>query len=151
MPVGPAIRLLVATSVLAVAASACTASSARHATSSTALIDPSAPAPASDSAVAPQPTGTVSVYPLAGTRTALPQTQISLRNVAPSAIGRLTVIGSESGAHTGSLRPDSDHHGASFVPTRPFRSGETVTVHTALHLVGGRSGSYSFRSRHPGQ
>jgi len=38
------------------------------------------------------------------------------------------VSGSQSGSHAGRLRGYSQGDGASFVPTRPFSSGETVTV-----------------------
>ena len=38
------------------------------------------------------------------------------------------MTGSRSGRHGGRLRAHSDGQGASFVPSRPFRPGERVTV-----------------------
>ncbi len=70
----------------------------------------------------------VVAYPSPGTLTASPRTQISLRGIAPARIGTVTVTGSRSGRHGGRLRAHSDELGASFVPARPFRAGERVTV-----------------------
>ena len=67
-------------------------------------------------------------YPLPGTTTANPRTQISFRGLAPDKIGTVTVTGSRSGRHSGSLRAHSDRLGASFVPVRPFSPGERVAV-----------------------
>ena len=55
-----------------------------------------------------------------GVQSASPETQISFRGVAPSAVGAVTVTGSRSGAHAGTLRPHSDGSGASFVLAEPF-------------------------------
>src|ERR1700749_2035833 len=69
----------------------------------------------------------VSVYPLPGSKYNLPATQVTFRGVAPGAVGVVTVTGSKSGVHTGSLVADSDGMGASFVPAQSFRPNETVT------------------------
>src|SRR4051794_25608554 len=61
-----------------------------------------------------------SVYPVPGTLTASSKTQITFRGGDAASIGRVTVKGSKSGAHAGTLKPHSDGQGASFVPTKPF-------------------------------
>jgi hypothetical protein len=91
----------------------------------------------------------VSVYPSPGTKYNLPQTQITFRGIAPSAIGTVKVAGSASGVHTGRIEADSDNKGGSFLPSKSFKAGETVTVTTALNVVGGRSGKFSFVIVHP--
>jgi len=93
--------------------------------------------------------GSVLVYPTAGSRVASPQAQISLRGMVPSKIGTVTVTGSKSGPHPGTMRADSDGNGASFYPSQPFTPGETVTVRTSLDVAGGQSGSYSFTVARP--
>lgn len=93
----------------------------------------------------PKPPAGVGVFPVPGTLTASPQTQISVRGVAPGKIGTLTVTGSKTGAHPGKLEAHSDGNGASFLPTEPFSTkGETVTVKTALPIAGADGGQYSF-------
>jgi hypothetical protein len=47
------------------------------------------------------------------------------------------VSGSRTGHHGGTLRPYSQSDGASFVPTTPFASGETVSVAGAVRGAGG--------------
>lgn len=130
--------------------SACTGSgSSPSATSGPPTSPVTAPvtsAPVTPAAAQP---GQVSVYPTAGSRAASPQTQISIRGIAPGKIGTVTVTGSRSGEHTGTLRPDSDDDGASFYPSQPFTPGEQVTVSTSLDVVGGQSGKYSFTVSRP--
>jgi hypothetical protein len=87
---------------------------------------------------------TVSAYPLPGTPTASPKTQISFRGVPASALGAIAVSGSRSGAHAGTLRAHPDGQGASFFPTKPFEPGERVTVRTALNVVGATAGDFGF-------
>ncbi len=86
----------------------------------------------------------VSVYPSPNTSTALPQTQITFRGIPAGQIGSVQVVGSSSGAHSGTIQADSDGQGGSFVPSQPFAPGETVTVSTGLNVVGGTNGSYHF-------
>jgi hypothetical protein len=87
---------------------------------------------------------TVSAYPLPGTRTAGARTQISLRGAPAARLGSIAVTGSRSGRHTGRLRAHSDGMGASWVPTKPFRAGERVTVRTGLPIAGASGGDYGF-------
>ncbi len=90
----------------------------------------------------------VSVFPSPGTHYNLPGTQITFRGIAPSAIGSVTVVGSASGRHSGRIEGDSDNKGGSFLPSRPFKDYETVTVTTHLNVIGGRNGKFSFVIAH---
>src|SRR5215203_455769 len=79
-----------------------------------------------------------SVFPVPGTLTASAKTQITFRGGDAASLGTVTVKGSESGAHAGTLKPHSDGQGASFVPSKPFTENETVTTNkpgTAPGLV----------------
>jgi hypothetical protein len=87
----------------------------------------------------------VSAYPMPGADSATRQTQISLRGAPLEELGSVTVRGSRSGAVRGRLEPHGDGRGASFLPARPFRPGEEVSVRTKLNIEGGRAGDYSFR------
>ena len=91
----------------------------------------------------------VSVFPISGSRVAPPHAQISFRGIAPSQIGVVTVTGSRSQAHAGRLKPHSDGRGGSFVPTKAFTPGETVTVTTGLNIVGGKHGTFHFTVASP--
>ena len=91
----------------------------------------------------------VSVFPIPGGRVAAPSSQITLRGVPAGELGPISVTGSKSGTHTGRIVGDSDGDGASFLPSRSFTAGETVTVHTSLNIVGGSGGSYSFTIANP--
>jgi Arylsulfotransferase (ASST) len=86
----------------------------------------------------------VYVFPIPGSHTALPASQITLRGLPVSQFGTITVTGSRSGVHAGTVEPDSDGRGGSFLAAKPFAAGETVTVHTGLNIVGGSDGSYQF-------
>lgn len=86
----------------------------------------------------------VSVFPIPGDQVATPQTQIAFRGVAPSRLGRIRVLGSRSGQHAGRLAADSDGDGASFISTRRFSPGETVTVKTSLDVLGAAGGTFRF-------
>ena len=70
----------------------------------------------------------VTVSPMPGAADAAPQTQISLLGVPAAALADIVVNGSRSGPHAGRLEPYSQGDGASFVPAKPFRAGETVSV-----------------------
>lgn len=91
----------------------------------------------------------VSVFPIPGGKVAAPTTQITFRGVPARRIGLISVTGSRSGVHAGVIRSDSDGHGGSFVPRRPFVPGEVVTVRTALNILGGRQGMYRFTVARP--
>jgi hypothetical protein len=82
--------------------------------------------------------GAVTVSPLAGSRDASPQTQISFLGIPAGSLSVQSVVGSRTGAHQGHLRAYSQGDGASFVPSSPFAAGERVTVR-ARARVGGAS------------
>ena len=86
----------------------------------------------------------VAVFPSPNTNSALPQTQITFRGIPASQIGHVTVVGSSSGAHSGTIEADSDGQGGSFIPSTPFTAGETVTVTTGLDVINGTNGSFHF-------
>jgi hypothetical protein len=90
----------------------------------------------------------VSVFPSPGTQYNMPGTQITFRGLAASAIGTVTVVGSATGAHTGTILADSDGQGGSFMPAKPFAAAETVTVTTSLNILGGTAGKFSFKIAH---
>ena len=75
------------------------------------------------------------MYPFPGSKYTVPGTQIAFRGLPASSIGAISVVGSKSGAHTGRLVGDSDGQGGSFLPTKPFTAGETVTVATHLAIA----------------
>ena len=85
----------------------------------------------------------IAVAPLPDSFDAGPHTQISMLGVPISALSGVTVRGSSSGTHAGHLRAYSQGDGASFVPERPFRTGETVTV-TGVDNDGGHRQSFQF-------
>jgi len=91
----------------------------------------------------------VYVFPIPGSHTALPVSQITVRGVPVSQFGAISVTGSKSGPHTGTVEADSDGHGGSFLPAKPFAPGETVIVKTGLDVVGGANGSYQFVVANP--
>ncbi|MDQ6806162.1 MAG: arylsulfotransferase family protein [Actinomycetota bacterium] len=91
----------------------------------------------------------VSVFPVPGARYELPAAQIAFRGIPAGQIGAITVVGSKSGTHTGTLDADSDGDGGSFIPSTPFTPGERVTVTTGLVLTGGTAGKFTFQVAHP--
>ena len=72
--------------------------------------------------------GAVTVSPMPGSNDAPPQTQISFLGVPAGDLSAITVTGSLSGAHAGTLEPYSQGVGGSFVLTDPLTAGEHVTV-----------------------
>jgi hypothetical protein len=76
--------------------------------------------------------GAVTVSPLPGSRDASPLTQISFLGAPAAELSAVQVRGSRSGSHAGRLEPYSQGDGASFVPSHPFRPGETVSVRASL-------------------
>ena len=92
---------------------------------------------------------TVSVFPIPGSAYNVPRTQITFRGAPVSALGPIQVVGSRSGAHAGTLLPDSDGQGGSFIPSTPFVAGETVTVNTQLTVIDAHNGQFSFRIERP--
>ncbi len=71
----------------------------------------------------------LAVSPLPDSFDASPEAQISMLGAPASAIARVRVSGSQSGPHPGRLLAYSQGDGASFLPSRAFLPGETVTVH----------------------
>lgn len=80
--------------------------------------------------------GSVTVSPLPGSRVASPQTQISFLGVPAADLRAISVVGSETGAHSGRLAAYSQGDGASFLPSRGFAEGERVTVRAQLRVGG---------------
>jgi hypothetical protein len=102
---------------------------------------PSTAAVASDSS---SPTG-VAVSPQPGTPDASSSTQISFLGGAGTQVSDVKVVGSRSGSHAGVLRAYSTGTGESFLPSKPFRAGEKITVHAQ---AGGAAVSTSFTIAH---
>jgi len=90
------------------------------------------------------PGTSLAVSPLPDSYAASPQTQISMLGAPPSTIGAISVSGSQSGAHSGRLEAYSQGDGASFVPSKAFVPGETVTVRGSLH-AGATAHPFAFR------
>jgi hypothetical protein len=80
------------------------------------------------------PGTTLAVSPLPDSYDASARTQISLLGAPASAISGIHVSGSETGSHSGRLLAYSQGDGASFVPSKPFQPGETVTVHGTVKV-----------------
>jgi hypothetical protein len=78
----------------------------------------------------------VTVSPLPGSRDASPQTQISFLGAPKGDLSLISVVGSRTGAHAGRFEGYSEGDGASFVPSRPFAPGETVTVSAQVRTGG---------------
>jgi hypothetical protein len=93
--------------------------------------------------------GTLSVFPIPGSRVASPQAQIVFRGLPVSQVGQVTVTGSRSGRHQGRLESDSDRDGGSFIPSRPFVPGERVTVRARLRRPRPDVLSFGFQVAHP--
>jgi hypothetical protein len=92
---------------------------------------------------------TVFAYPSPGSRLAAPETQITFRGVPAAQLGAISVSGSSSGTHPGTIEADSDGQGASFIPTTPFVAGEVVTVSTGLNVSGATNGTFAFTVEQP--
>lgn len=75
------------------------------------------------------PGTTLAASPLPDSFDASARTQISLLGAPASAIAGIRVNGSQTGSHSGRLHGYSQGDGASWVPSKPFLPGETVTVH----------------------
>jgi hypothetical protein len=74
------------------------------------------------------PGTSVSVSPLPDSYDASARAQISMLGASAGSLSHIRVTGSHSGSHSGRLRAYSQGDGASFVPSKPFAQGETVTV-----------------------
>jgi hypothetical protein len=93
----------------------------------------------------------VYVFPIPGSHFASPATQITFRGLPAARLGTITVTGSASGIHAGSVVADSDLNGGSFVPSssEPFTAGEIVTVSTSLNIEGAGNGIFQFQVATP--
>jgi hypothetical protein len=80
----------------------------------------------------------VTISPLPGTPDASPHTQISFLGVPAGQIGKVSVVGSRSGAHHGRLASYASATGASFLPAKGFAEGERVTVSAQVGAPGHR-------------
>jgi hypothetical protein len=90
------------------------------------------------------PGTSIAVSPLPDSYDASWRTQISMMGAPSSAIHGVHVSGSSSGSHSGRLRGYSQRDGASFVPSRPFSPGETVTVRGRVSTGGGHARSFAY-------
>jgi hypothetical protein len=81
----------------------------------------------------------ITVSPLPGTAEASPTTQISFLGGAGTTVSHVHVVGSQSGGHGGRIEAYSTGTGESFIPTRPFVTGERVSV--TARVVEGASAS----------
>jgi Arylsulfotransferase (ASST) len=88
-------------------------------------------------AIAAAAANVVTVSPLPGTPDASPTTQISFLGGTGTQVSDVHVVGSRSGVHSGRLQAYSTGTGESFLPAKPFVSGERVTV----HAIAGSGGS----------
>ncbi|HWY17355.1 MAG TPA: arylsulfotransferase family protein [Solirubrobacteraceae bacterium] len=91
------------------------------------------------------PGTSIAVSPLPGSYDASPRTQISLLGAPASALSGVSASGSGSGSHPGRLRGYTQGDGASFVPSRPFAPGETVTVRGQVRATSGRTTRFVYR------
>jgi hypothetical protein len=101
-------------------------------------------APAALNASAVLPGTSIAASPAPGSYLASPHTQISLLGVPASQITSVRVNGSRTGAHAGSLHAYSQGDGASFLPAKAFRTGETVGVSGTVR-AGSATRAFSYR------
>jgi hypothetical protein len=73
------------------------------------------------------------VIPFPGTPDASPRSNIIFSSLKPSQIISVTVTGSTSGTHTGTLSTLPDHAGTAYTPTSPLANNEQVTVTATLN------------------
>ncbi len=78
--------------------------------------------------------GRLTVSPAPESRDASASTQVSLLGPPVGEVEDLLVRGSRTGVHAGKLVAYSQGDGGSFVPSRPFAEGETVSVSARLQL-----------------
>src|SRR5438128_3882250 len=78
-------------------------------------------------------TRTVDVYPIAGTPTANPATQISFRGA--TRLKSFSVVGSKSGRHQGRFAMHSDGRGVSFLPKRRRLQAINATAPPSFQLA----------------
>jgi hypothetical protein len=81
------------------------------------------------------------VQPFPGTPDVSPKTDVSFPTLAPDQLRSVTVTGSRSGSHQGSLHALPGSRGTAFTPARPFVSGERVFVRALLRSPGAGTAS----------
>jgi hypothetical protein len=90
--------------------------------------------------------GRVVAFPGPGWGYASPRTELTFAGASP---GVVSVSGSISGPHPGTMRDLRDRPGAVFTPDQPFQAGERVTVRAATRVVGARGTTFTFRVARP--
>lgn len=88
----------------------------------------------------------VTVSPQPNSRFASPQTQLSFRGATTMEVAKITVTGSRSGRHSGTVKAHSDGQGASWIPRERFLSDERVTVRHTLDVAGGSGSEFRIRT-----
>lgn len=88
----------------------------------------------------------VTVSPQPNSRFASPATTLSFRGATVADVGKITVTGSRSGRHSGTVRAHSDGAGASWIPRKRFLSDERITVRHGLDLTGASGGEFRLRT-----
>ncbi len=129
-PIAATLAALAGTT-LAFVLSACGSGTSSTSTSASSGASPPCLPPTLQHTAALAGTG-VDVSPAPETGTANPHTQISFLGTNVANVRDVTVRGSASGAHTGSLRGYHQGDGASFIPNIPFTAGEQVTVSAVI-------------------
>nr|MBF6618910.1 arylsulfotransferase family protein [Patulibacter sp.] len=61
-------------------------------------------------------------------------------------VGKITVTGSRSGRHSGTVKAHSDGAGASWIPRKRFLSDERITVRHSLDVTGASGGEFRLRT-----
>ncbi|MFA4928951.1 MAG: arylsulfotransferase family protein [Patulibacter sp.] len=89
----------------------------------------------------------VTVSPQPNSQVASPATQLSFRGATVADVGKITVTGSRSGRHRGTVRTHSDGAGASWIPKQRFLSDERVTVRSTLKITGTEASGGQYRIR----
>ncbi len=81
------------------------------------------------------------VLPFPGTPDAAPGTNVVFPKIEPGEIASITVVGSRSGIHTGSLSAQPAGRGSAFGPAHPFTPGERVSVTAQLRSTAAAAAS----------
>lgn len=88
----------------------------------------------------------VSVSPQPNAQFASPRTQLSFRGATAAQVAKITVTGSRSGVHRGTVKAHSDGQGVSWIPSRAFFSDERITVRHALDVAGASGREFRIRT-----
>jgi hypothetical protein len=85
-------------------------------------------------AIAAASSNVVTVSPLPGTPDASTQTQISFLGEPGTKVLFVHAVGSKSGYHPGKIEAYSTGTGDSFLPSKPFKNGESVAVEARVEV-----------------